>query len=182
MLSRMASDDAADLLLEIKQERRRPVLDLLPAAKQRKIKGLLGYNPSTAGGVMSPDFVTVAARRDGRAGARGGARPATSRPRALHAILLTDADGVLSGLVTAGQLICAGPEQTARRARREQPAAGGRRGRDPRGRAPDDRLQPGRRCRSSTPTAAPIGVVSVDDILELTLPEDWRRRYGLARE
>jgi Mg/Co/Ni transporter MgtE len=28
----------------------------------------------------------------------------------------------------------------------------------------------------------PIGVVSVDDILELTLPEDWRRRYGLARE
>ena len=24
----------------------------------------------------------------------------------------------------------------------------------------------------------PIGVVSVDDILELTLPEDWRRRYG----
>ena len=61
VLSRMASDDAADLLLEIKQERRRPVLDLLPSAKQRKIKGLLGYNPSTAGGVMSPDFVTVAA-------------------------------------------------------------------------------------------------------------------------
>ena len=59
MLSRMASDDAADLLLEIKQDRRRPVLELLPAAKQRKIKGLLGYNPSTAGGVMSPDFVTV---------------------------------------------------------------------------------------------------------------------------
>ena len=28
----------------------------------------------------------------------------------------------------------------------------------------------------------PIGVVSVDDILELTLPDDWRRRYGLARE
>jgi Mg/Co/Ni transporter MgtE len=28
----------------------------------------------------------------------------------------------------------------------------------------------------------PIGVVSVDDILELTLPEQWRRRYGLARE
>ena len=59
VLSRMASDDAADLLLEIKQERRRPVLELMPAAKQRKIRGLLGYNPSTAGGVMSPDFVAV---------------------------------------------------------------------------------------------------------------------------
>jgi CBS domain-containing protein len=28
----------------------------------------------------------------------------------------------------------------------------------------------------------PIGIVSVDDILELMLPDDWRRRYGLARE
>ena len=97
MLSRMASDDAADLLLEIKQERRRPVLDLLPPAKQRKIKGLLGYNPSTAGGVMSPDFVTVAARRDGRPGARSAARTQEVAPESLHAILLTDADGALSG-------------------------------------------------------------------------------------
>ena len=34
----MASDDAADLLLEIDQDRRLPILNLLPAAKQRKIK------------------------------------------------------------------------------------------------------------------------------------------------
>ena len=37
------------------------MLDLLPPAKQRKIKGLLGYNPSTAGGLMNPDFVSVSA-------------------------------------------------------------------------------------------------------------------------
>ena len=28
----------------------------------------------------------------------------------------------------------------------------------------------------------PIGVLTVDDVLELMLPEDWRRRYGLARD
>ncbi len=61
MLARMASDDAADLLLEIDQDRRLPILDLLPPAKQRKIRGLLGYNPSTAGGLMNPDFVVGAA-------------------------------------------------------------------------------------------------------------------------
>src|ERR1700736_69300 len=61
VLSRMASDDAADLLLEIEQDRRLPILNLLPAAKQRKIKGLLGYNPSTAGGLMNPDFISVRA-------------------------------------------------------------------------------------------------------------------------
>src|SRR5437763_2567161 len=59
VLDRMESDDAADLLLEIDQDRRLPVLNLLPSAKQRKIKGLLGYNPSTAGGLMNPDFVST---------------------------------------------------------------------------------------------------------------------------
>ena len=65
----MESDDAADLLLEIEQDRRIPVLNLLPAAKQRKLKRLLGYNPSTAGGLMNPDFVSAAERRDGGGGA-----------------------------------------------------------------------------------------------------------------
>ena len=53
VLSRMASDDVADLLLEIQQDRRVAVLNLLPAAKQRKVMRLLGYNPSTAGGLMN---------------------------------------------------------------------------------------------------------------------------------
>src|SRR5579872_2299497 len=92
VLARMASDDAADLLLEIKQERRRPVLDLLPPAKQRKIKGLLGYNPSTAGGIMSPDFIAVS--QDATvAHALAVARSHEIAPEALHAILLTDAAG-----------------------------------------------------------------------------------------
>jgi Mg/Co/Ni transporter MgtE len=28
----------------------------------------------------------------------------------------------------------------------------------------------------------PIGLLAVDDVLEHTMPTDWRRRYGLARE
>jgi bifunctional DNA-binding transcriptional regulator/antitoxin component of YhaV-PrlF toxin-antitoxin module len=27
----------------------------------------------------------------------------------------------------------------------------------------------------------PIGIISVDDVLELVVPSEWRRRYGLAR-
>src|ERR1700694_4873877 len=61
VLARMASDDAADLLLEIDQDRRIPLLNLLPASKQLKIKRLLGYNPSTAGGMMNPDFASLPA-------------------------------------------------------------------------------------------------------------------------
>jgi Mg/Co/Ni transporter MgtE len=176
----MASDDAADLLLEIKQERRRPVLDLLPYAKQRKIKGLLGYNPSTAGGVMSPDFVAVP--REATVGqAIAAARAHDIAPESLYVILLTDPDGQLSGVVTAGQLIRAAAEQTLDSlADSGAPSVGAE------AEIPEvARLMTDYNLVSLPVLDAdgrPIGIVSVDDILELTLPEQWRRRYGLARE
>ena len=180
VLSRMASDDAADLLLEIKQERRLPVLDMMPLAKQRKIKGLLGFNPSTAGGVMSPDFVSVP-REATVASAISAARDHDIAPEGLYAILLTDSDGQLSGVVTAGQLIRAAPEQALESlADSNVPSVGAE------AEIPEvARLMTDYNLISLPVTDAdgrPIGVVSVDDILELTLPEQWRRRYGLARE
>jgi CBS domain-containing protein len=180
VLARMESDDAADLLLEIKQERRRPVLDLLPAAKQRKIKSLLGYNPSTAGGVMSPDFVAVA--RDGTvATAIAAARAHEIAPEALHTILLTDTDGALAGMVTCGQLLRADPEQPL-----EALSDGGAPSVGAEAEVPEvARLMTDYNLFSLPVVDSdgrPIGVVSVDDVLELTLPEQWRRRYGVARE
>jgi CBS domain-containing protein len=59
VLGNMATDDAADLLMQLDQERRRPVLELLPEARQRKVRILLGYSPETAGGLMTTEFVTV---------------------------------------------------------------------------------------------------------------------------
>ena len=60
VIARMASDDAADLISEIDQDRRARILALLPPAHRRRIEALLGYNPSTAGGLMSPDFIGLA--------------------------------------------------------------------------------------------------------------------------
>ena len=180
VLARMASDDAADLLLEIRQDRRLPVLDLMPLAKQRKIKGLLGYNPSTAGGVMSPDFVAVS-REATVATAIAAARAHDVAAESLNAILLTDADGALCGLVGAGQLIRAAPEQPLDQlADASAPTVGAE------AEIPEvARLMTDYNLITLPVVDAdgrPIGVVSVDDILELTLPEQWRRRYGLARE
>ncbi len=28
----------------------------------------------------------------------------------------------------------------------------------------------------------PVGVITVDDVLELLVPEEWRRRAGVARD
>ena len=57
VIARMAADDAADLIVEIEQERRGHILALLPPAQRLQIEALLGYNPSTAGGLMSPEFI-----------------------------------------------------------------------------------------------------------------------------
>jgi len=180
ILSRMASDDAADLLLELPQERRIPVLEKLPAAKQRKIRKLLGYNPSTAGGVMSPDFLTVAIACTA-ADAFEAARKRDLPPEALHTILLTDKAGGLVGLVSAGIVLAADPQAPLVELAVSSPPSVG-----PEAEVPEvARLMTDYNLVSLPVVDAderPIGIVSVDDILELMLPEDWRRRYGLARE
>ncbi len=180
VLGRMASDDAADLLLELKQERRIPVLELLPQTKQRKIRKLLGYNPSTAGGVMSPDFVAMSANATA-AEAMVAARKRDFAPEALHTILLIDKSGVLCGLLSAGVLIAADPKTPLLELGVMSPPSVGAEAEVPE----VARLMTDYNLVSLPVVDAddrPIGIVSVDDILELMLPDDWRRRYGLARE
>ena len=59
ILESMAPDDAADLLSELDQDRRKPVFDLMSSGQQHKLRKLLQYHPTTAGGMMSPDYVWV---------------------------------------------------------------------------------------------------------------------------
>ena len=179
VLARMASDDAADLLLEIEQDRRIPVLNLLPAAKQLKIKRLLGYNPSTAGGLMNPDFLSFGASTS-VAEALDAVRASELAPQQEITAFVVDESGVLVGAVTLAELVRAAPE----------------------GRVSDliESAVPTVSPETDLPEVAclmtdfnlmampvvdaesrPIGVVAVDDVLELLVPTEWRRRSGLAR-
>ena len=112
----MASDDAADLLLEIDQARRLPLLNLLPPAKQTKIRALLGHNPSTAGGLMNPDFVSVGAEATVaealaavRASELGVAAGLDDLPR-------STVHGLLVGAVSLADLVRAEPRSALSRA------------------------------------------------------------------
>ena len=59
LIARMETDDAADLIAQFDDDRRNRILDLLPQMQRRRLRVLLGYEPLTAGGLMSPEFVTV---------------------------------------------------------------------------------------------------------------------------
>lgn len=179
VLARMEPDDAADLLLELEQERRLPVLNLLPAVTQRKIRTLLGYNPSTAGGLMNPDFFSApAAARVGETLAR--VRASELEPEQLLTIWVLDETGGLAGAVLLAELVGA-PEGEQLSGLIETPLPTVTVETD----LPDLALLMTDYDLMGMPVVdehgKPVGVVSVDDVLELLVPEEWRRRAGAAR-
>ncbi len=182
VLARMASDDAADLLLEIEQDRRLPVLNLLPPAKQLKLRRLLGHNPSTAGGIMNPDFVAVAAE-DTVAAALARVRQSTLRGQLLATVCLLDADGSFAGALALTDLVCAAPEARLSSLIEEEAQAPTV--------SPEEDLPEVARLMTDynlvampvvDADARPVGLIAVDDVLELLLPEEWRRRSASARQ
>jgi CBS domain-containing protein len=180
VLARMEPDDAADLLLELDQDRRLPILHLLPAAKQRKIRSLLGHNPETAGGLMNPDFLSApASALVGETLAR--AKSSVLEPQQLATIWVVDEAGALAGGALLAELVKA-PEQDSLQSLIETPL--------PTVTAETDLPELARLMSDYNLTAMPvvdadgkpIGVVSVDDLLERVLPEEWRWRAGAARD
>jgi CBS domain-containing protein/sporulation protein YlmC with PRC-barrel domain len=180
VLARMATDDAADLLLELDQERRLPILNLLPAAKQRKIRGVLGHNPSTAGGIMNPDFILVGC--DATVGeALSRVRASELGPQQVSTICVTDEAGALAGTLGLPDLVRAEPSERLRNLTDEAPT--------PSVLAEADLPEVARLMTDYNLIAMPVldadgkpvGLIAVDDVLELLLPEEWRRRAGIAR-
>jgi CBS domain-containing protein len=180
VLARMAPDDAADLIIELDQDRRLPILALLPQPQQTKVRTLLNYNPETAGGLMSPDFVSLP---ESTTVATALAAIAASRApdEALGVVFVLDAGTKVIGTVSLLSLIRADRGATIGSLARQPTLAHVH---------PDwDLAAILRKMSDYNLTVAPVldpehhdvlGVVTVDDLLELLLPSGWRRDYGPA--
>ncbi len=180
VVARMAADDAADLIGEIDQERRGRILALLPPAGRRRIETLMGYNPATAGGMMSPDFIDLpeeATVQDALARVRASA----IAPGALSTVYVHDTTGALSGAATIVALLRADPQAPLAKVAEEEPESV---------HTDADLPEVARTMTDYNLAALPVvdeqqhvvGVITVDDVLELTLPAGWRRRFGLVRD
>ena len=173
VLGNMAADDAADLLMQLDQERRRPVLELLPVAQQRKVQLLLGYNPETAGGLMTPEFVALPEELS--------AGEALQRLRALGEVpeTLTEvyslAEERLSGSISLAQLIRSDPASRLADLVRSDPVAV-----HPDADIPSVALHMADYNLSALPVvdeaSSLLGVITYDDIIEAMLPTEWRWR------
>ncbi len=92
LLARMEPDNAADLISEIDQDRRLPILERLPDIQKTKVRQLLSYSADTAGGLMNPDFVSVPATAT-VADALEAIRTSRVPAEALHAVFVLDESG-----------------------------------------------------------------------------------------
>jgi Mg/Co/Ni transporter MgtE len=180
ILSRMAPDDAADIVGELDDERRELVLGLLPVSHRIKVRALLGYDPAEAGGLMSPDFVLL---RGSTAAddALEAVRRSEIAPELLATVFVSSADGSLEGSIPVTALLRADPgRKLSTIVKHETPCL-----------APDASFEEvARQMADYNLTAIPVtderqqmlGVVTVDDVLEAMLPRGWRRRFGLLGE
>ncbi len=180
LIARMETDDAADLIAQLPQERRANVLSLLPGGQRRRVQALLGYNPRTAGGLMSPEFVTVAGAGT-VADAITAVRASDCPDEALGTILLVDGAGMLASAVPTLALVRADPEMPLAQLAIDEVQVV----------RPDAELPEIASLMSDYNLMAlpvigddgrPIGVVTVDDVLELALPRDWRLRHRASRD
>lgn len=176
LLSRMEPDDAADLVATLAAERREQVLELLAPAQRRRVRALLGYDAATAGGLMSSDFVCVYVQATA-AEALDRVRTARFAPESLTEVFVMNARRRLVGALPLVELLRAEPDgqvgDAAVLVQRVRPDA--------------DLEELARLMADYDLLVLPVvdeeerllGVVTVDDVLELLLPRGWRRRFGL---
>jgi CBS domain-containing protein/sporulation protein YlmC with PRC-barrel domain len=175
VLARMRADDAADAVAELPQRRRQPVLDLLPAGQRTKVLTLMGFNPTSAGGLMGVDFVALPGSVAVRDALDVVAAARTLQPEALTSMHAIDEEGRLSGVARLVALVQADQSVRLSDVCDDDPVRVG---------ADTDVVDVAVLMSDYNLITIPvvdegrrmIGIITVDDVLEVTLPGDWRRR------
>ncbi|GAA0501273.1 magnesium transporter [Paractinoplanes deccanensis] len=183
VLERMDPDDAADLLAELPKAEQTVLLDLMEPDEADPVRQLMSYRPGTAGSVMTSEPVILT--------------PDTTVAEALARIREPE----LSPVVAAQVFVARAPSATPsgkylgmvhfQRLLREAPSSilGGIVDNDIEPLRPDATLaEIIKRMATYDLVAMPVidsthrlvGAVTVDDVLDHSLPRDWRERDNLG--
>jgi magnesium transporter len=111
LVSEMTPDDRADLLEELaedNEERADEILAEIPEAAREETERLLAYDPASAGGLMTTEFVSAPESMTAEEALRGVRAVArTGRREAMYAIYTTDGQGRLRGVLSLRELLAA---------------------------------------------------------------------------
>jgi Mg/Co/Ni transporter MgtE len=175
VLDRMAPDDAADLLAEFEHGRLGPVLNLMSPPQQHKLRKLLQYHPTTAGGMMNPDYVGVV-RGTSAAAALEQVRVDDKAPhQLLGTVFVTEADGRYVGSVGVVDLLRSDPALHVE----DEPEAVQCKVSAGADLADVTLMMADYNLTALAVTDAAgylLGAISVDDLMEALVPDQWRNR------
>jgi CBS domain-containing protein len=175
VLARMRADDAADAIAELPQQRRQPVLDLLPPGPRQKVLTLMGFSSASAGGLMGVDFIALPEMTTVRAALARVRESPLLQPEALTSVHAVDEDGCLRGVARLVTLVQADQDAALIDVSETDPVRVG---------ADTDIIDVAVLMTDYNLITIPVvdderrllGVITVDDVLEIALPPDWRRR------
>jgi CBS domain-containing protein len=173
LFSRMRADDAADAILDLPHNRRRPVLALLPDLTRQKVTILLGYAETTAGGLMTMDYLSVPITGTVADAIRAVAAGSSMQPEALVTVYCHDGQQELVGAVGLVALLQQAPTRALQDVVDPNPVHV---------HTDADLTQITLAMADYNLLTLPVldnedhlvGVLTVDDVLDACIPDEWR--------
>lgn len=176
ILEWMSPDEAADVLGDLPEEKAEELLGLMEDEEQADVAELLPYEDDTAGGLMTTEFVTLPRELTvGEALAR--LREMAETPNMIYYLYVVEEEHSwkLCGVIALRSLILADPSMPLEEVMRSDIQSA-----DPH--EPADEVA--HRMAEYNLLALPVvdesgdilGIITVDDAMEILLPKDWRQR------
>ena len=176
ILEWMSPDEAADVLGDLPEEKAEELLGLMEQQEQADVVELLPYEDDTAGGLMTTEFVTLPLQIT-VSEALARLRDMAETPNMIYYLYVVETEGSwkLNGVIALRSLILADPEMPLEEAMRTEFQKAG----------PDEPAsEVAQRIAEYNLLALPVmddsgdilGIVTVDDAMEILLPKDWRQR------
>src|SRR5437773_6331262 len=176
ILEHMSPDEAADVLGDLPEEKAEDLLNLMQDDEQSEVAELLPYEDDTAGGLMTTEFVTLP--RDLTVGeALARLREMAETPNMIYYlyVVATENSWNLIGVIALRNLILADPSAPLEDVMRSDLQVA----------HPDDNAADvAQKVAEYNLLALPVvdeagdilGIVTVDDAIEILLPKGWRQR------
>jgi magnesium transporter len=179
ILEWMSPDEAADVLGDLPEEKAEELLGLMEGDEQADVAELLPYEDDTAGGLMTTEFVTLPRELTvGEALAR--LREMAETPNMIYYLYVVETEDTwkLLGVIALRNLILADPSMPLEEVMRTEFQKAN----------PDEPARTvAQRIAEYNLLALPViddagdilGIITVDDAMEILLPKDWRQRLPI---
>lgn len=176
ILEDMDPDDAADLLGELTTAQAEGILNQMEADEAADVKRLLTYPEDSAGGIMTTDFVAMPETLTAHQ-VISRLRRIKDLPEEIYYLYVVDREpvGKLKGVLTLRHLVSAPPDRIVKDIMLTDVI---------KARVTDPAVEVARMIAHYNLLAVPVvddddrllGVVTVDDAIDLILPEEWQPR------